>query len=83
MHGQAKKEAMLFLSGPILAAPAGEETAAGVPETGMPEEAPSGDSEGVAGEEPGLLDGAPAAAALGLGEGGAAGDRSSAQWRGE
>ncbi len=74
---------MLFLSGPILAAPAGEETSAGVPETGMSEEAPSGDAEGVAGEEPGLLDGAPAAAALGFGEGGAARGRGSAQWSGE
>ncbi len=69
---------MLFLSGPILATPAGEETSAGVPETGMPEEAPSGDAESVAGEKPGLLDGAPPAAAFGFGEGGAAGDRDSA-----
>ncbi len=74
---------MLFLSGSILAASAGEETSAGVPETGMPEEAPSADAEGVAGEKPGLLDGAPAAAALGFSEGGAAGGHGSAPWGGE
>ena len=64
---------MPFLQEAILATPAGWGSAVGVPETRLPEGPPSADAEGLAGKEPGLLDGVPSPPALGGGEGGGEG----------
>ncbi len=68
---------MPFLQEAILATPTGWGSAEGVPETGLPESPPSGDTGGMAEKEPGLLEEAPDAGAFGVGEGsegGAAGE---------
>ncbi len=76
-YDQTEKEAMLFLQEAILATPTGWGSAESVPETGLPESPPSGDTGSVAEKEPGLLEEAPDAGAFGIGEGsegGAAGE---------
>ncbi len=72
-YGQVEKETMFLLYEAILAAPAGWGSSTGVQQAGVPEETPGRDAGGVAGKEPGLLEGAPAPAALGGGQGGEGG----------